>query len=351
MEKVYLRYPDDKEGAIFYALALNATASPSDRTYSNQKEGRSDFERDFFRGAAEPPGRSPLSHSQLRLSRRLPNWGLSAAICYSKIAPSVPHALHMPSHIFTRLGKWQESVHANRASLAAWPRTTRFVTMARAWPGISRCTPWTISNTRTCNLGKTMPQKSLSTMSMPSVKRRQRRLVLHMQWRPFRRAMPWSEGIGSLAANLSLPSATMSWSSFPWTKAMISYARALGAARTGDVAGARMEIEHLQSAHDALVARNKYWADQIEVQRLAAASMLSHAQGRDADALSELTQASDLEASMEKNPVTPGGIVPAHELLGDLLLEAQSTRTSLEKAYEQTLATDPESPPKCIRCR
>ena len=130
---------------------------------------------------------------------------------------------------------------------------------------------------------------------------------------------------------------------------------ALGAARTGDVAGARMEIEHLQSAHDALVARNKYWADQIEVQRLAAASMLSHAQGRDADALSELTQASDLEASMEKNPVTPGGIVPARELLGDLLLELNRPAQAL-KAYEQTLAIDPNRLPKWYtvplrRCR
>ena len=87
---------------------------------------------------------------------------------------------------------------------------------------------------------------------------------------------------------------------------MISYARALGAAQTGDVARARTEIEQLQLAHDDLVVRNKYWADQIEVQRLAAASMLSHAQGQDEEALAELRQASDLEASMDKHPVTPG---------------------------------------------
>jgi tetratricopeptide (TPR) repeat protein len=121
---------------------------------------------------------------------------------------------------------------------------------------------------------------------------------------------------------------------------MVSYARALGAARTGDVAGARAEIEQLQSAHDALAARDKYWADQIEVERLAATSMLSRAQGQDEEALAQLTQASELEASMEKHPVTPGGLVPSRELLGDLLLEL-GRPTQASSAYKQTLATDP----------
>jgi tetratricopeptide (TPR) repeat protein len=112
-------------------------------------------------------------------------------------------------------------------------------------------------------------------------------------------------------------------------------------ARPGrEISQAQDWIEQLQSAHDALAARNKYWADQIEVERLAAASMLSHAQGRDEEALGELTQASDLEASMDKHPVTPGGIVPVRELLGDLLLELNRPAQAL-KAYEQTLATDP----------
>ena len=108
----------------------------------------------------------------------------------------------------------------------------------------------------------------------------------------------------------------------------------------GDVARARTEIEQLQLAHDDLVVRNKYWADQIEVQRLAATSMLSHAQGQDEEALAELRQASDLEASMDKHPVTPGSIVPIRELLGDLLLQLNRPAQALI-AYQQTLATDP----------
>jgi tetratricopeptide (TPR) repeat protein len=121
---------------------------------------------------------------------------------------------------------------------------------------------------------------------------------------------------------------------------MITYARALGAARTGDIAAARTGIGQLQAAHDALATRNKYWADQIEVERQAAVSMLALAQGRNADALTVLRQAADLEASMDKHPVTPGGIVPMRELLGDLLLELNQPADALQ-AYEQSLSADP----------
>ncbi len=143
-----------------------------------------------------------------------------------------------------------------------------------------------------------------------------------------------------LAAKLSQPPLAFDWDVFPWTKAMITYARALGAARTGDVANAQIEIEHLQAAHDSLIGRDRYWADQIEVQRLAATAMLAHAQGKDEEALAGLRQAGDLEASMDKHPVTPGGIVPMRELLGDLLLEVNQPAQALI-AYEQTLSTDP----------
>ena len=282
MEKVYLRYPDDKEGAIFYALALNATASPSDRTYSNQKKAAQILNAIF----AEQPNHPGVAHYLIHSydSAPLAELGLPAAICYSKIAPSVPHALHMPSHIFTRLGKWQDSVDANRASLAAGQDyALRHYGAGVAWDQSLHAMDYL--EYAYLQLGQDHAAKELvddvdafreATPATPPPL---------MQWRPFRRAMPWSEGIGSWRRTFHFRRRQCPWSSFPWTKAMISYARALGAAQTGDVARARTEIEQLQSAHDDLVARNKYWADQIEVQRLAAASMLSHAQGRDAEAL------------------------------------------------------------------
>ncbi len=117
MEQVHLRYPDDREGAIFYALALNATAPPTDKTFANQKKAAQFLNKIFI----EQPNHPGIAHYLIHSydSAPLAALGLPAAICYAKIAPSVPHALHMPSHIFTRLGKWQDSVEANRSSLAA----------------------------------------------------------------------------------------------------------------------------------------------------------------------------------------------------------------------------------------
>jgi predicted Zn-dependent protease len=337
METVHQRYPDDREAAIFYALALNATASPTDKTFSNQKKAAQILNEIFTEQPNHPGVAHYLIHSYD--SAPLAALGLPAAICYSKIAPAVPHALHMPSHIFTRLGKWQESVDANRESLAAGQDySVRHWGEGVAWDQSLHAMDYL--EYAYLQLGQDKAAKQLvdevsafREATPPTLPAAYAMAAIPARYAVERRDWP-------LAANLSLPQAAIPWSSFPWTKAMISYARALGAARTGDVAGARAEIEQLQSAHDALVTRNKYWADQIEVQRLAAMSMLSHAQGEDEEALSDLTQASDLEASMDKHPVTPGSIVPTRELLGDLLLELNRPAQAL-RAYEQTLATDP----------
>jgi tetratricopeptide (TPR) repeat protein len=337
MESVHQHYPDDREAAIFYALALNAIASPTDTTFSNQKKAAQILNEIF----AEQPNHPGVAHYLIHSydSAPLAALGLPAAICYSKIAPSVPHALHMPSHIFTRLGKWQESVDANRQSLAAGQDyALRHWGEGVAWDQSLHAMDYL--EYAYLQLGQDHAAKQLvddvsafREATPPTLGAAYAMAAIPARYAVERRDWP-------LAANISLPQAAISWSSFPWTKAMISYARALGAARRGDVAGAQAEIEQLQSAHDALVARNKYWADQIEVQRLAATSMLSRAQGQDEEALAELTQASDLEASMDKNNVTPGSIVPSRELLGDLLLELNRPAQALS-AYEQTLATAP----------
>lgn len=337
MERVHQRYPDDREAAIFYALALITTASPTDKSLSNQKKAAQILNEIFTEEPNHPGVAHYLIHSYD--SAPLAALGLPAAICYSKIAPSVPHALHMPSHIFTRLGKWQDSVDANRQSLAAaqdyalrhWGEGVAWDQSLHAMDYLE----YAYLQLRQDHAAKQLVDdvNAFREATPPTLPAAYAMAAIPARYAVERR--DWA-----LAANLSPPQATSQWSSFPWTKAMISYARALGAARTGNVAGARAEIAQLQTAHDALVARNKYWADQIEVQRLAAASLLSRAQGQDEEAVMELTQASDLEASMDKHPVTPGGIVPTRELLGDLLLELNRPGQAL-RAYEQTLATDP----------
>ena len=239
MEKVYLSYPDDREGAIFYALALVATASPLDRTYSNQKKAAQILNAIFTEQPNHPGVAHYLIHSYD--SAPLAELGLPAAICYSKIAPSVPHALHMPSHIFTRLGKWQDSVDANRASLAAAQdyALRHYGMPALLWT--SCCMRWTISNTRTCSFGKTVPQKN-------SLRRRCQRLP---EATPATLPAAIRNGGNSGALCRGAKGLDAGGERFHFhrrqclgavsrgTRAIISYARALGAARTGDVAHAR----------------------------------------------------------------------------------------------------------------
>jgi hypothetical protein len=238
MEKVYLRYPDDREAAIFYALALNATASPSDKTYSNQKRAAQILNAIF----AEQPNHPGVAHYLIHSydSAPLAELGLPAAICYSKIAPSVPHALHMPSHIFTRLGKWQDSVDVNRASLAAaqdyalrqygagvaWDQSLHamdYLEYAYLQLGQDHAAKGLVDDVNAFR--EATPATLAAAYAMAAIPARY--AVERRDW--------------TLAANLSLPSAALPWSSFPWTKAMISYARALGAARTGDLAGSRLD--------------------------------------------------------------------------------------------------------------
>ena len=337
MEQVFLRYPDDREAAVFYALALNATASPTDKTYANQKKAAQILNKIFIEQPNHPGVAHYLIHSYN--SAPLAELGLPAAICYAKIAPSVPHALHMPSHIFTRLGKWQDSIEANRASLAsgeeyalrqygegvAWDQSLHamdYLVYAYLQLGQDRAAKQVVD--------EVVAFRKSATQTLPAAY-----AIAAIPARYAVERRDWAQ-----AANLSPPPLTFAWDVFPWTKAMITYARALGAARTGDVAGAQAEIGRLQAAHDAVISRNKYWADQIEVQVLAATSMLARAQGRDEEAIALLGQAADLEASMDKHPVTPGGIAPARELLGDLLLELNQPARAL-MAYEASLGADP----------
>jgi len=143
------------------------------------------------------------------------------------------------------------------------------------------------------------------------------------------------------AAALAAPAVAFPWQRFPWTPAMIAYARALGAAHTGDFAGARAEIDKLQAAHDVLIAaKNAYWAGQVSVQVQSAKAVLAFAEGRKDEALSLMRAAADADDAAEKSPVTPGSILPAREMLADMLLEAQQPALALAE-YERSLEAAP----------
>jgi tetratricopeptide (TPR) repeat protein len=337
MEQVHLRYPDDREGGVFYALALVATAPPTDKTYANQRKAREILEK----VRAELPDHPGVAHYLIHAndSAELAEDGLKAALCYADIAPAVPHAPHMPSHIFTRLGIWQQSIDANRASQAAALAYVREELGPDAFDGETVHSmdylEYAYLQTGQDREAKQVVEElqSFGRAKGPSLPMAYAIAAIPARFAVERRN--WSE-----AAALTAPSMPFPWERFPWAEAMISYTRALGMARTGDIAGAETEIAKLQSLKQKLdQAKDDYWAKQVEVQRLGASGILAHARGNDKQAVELVRAAAELDATMDKHPATPAEVLPARELLADLLLELNDPAAAL-KEYELSLRTD-----------
>ena len=323
---------------MFYALALDTTAPPTDKTYTNQKKAAEILNKVWKEQPNHPGVVHYLIHSDD--SAQFAQAGLDAAICYAKIAPDVPHALHMPSHIFTRLGMWQQSIDSNRAANAA---ALAFV-QKNLGPG-----SYDLETVHTMDY---LEYAYLQTAQDGPAKAVIDELVSFRQSAGTN--LPTAYAVAAIparfalelrdwpaAASLSTPAIGFPLERFPWAEAMISYARALGEARTGDIAGAQTDIARLQSLKDKLSgAKDTYWANQVEVQRLAAAGVLAHVQGDDKKAVELARAAADLEATMDKSPATPSPVLPARELLADLLLELNQPEAAF-KEYTEMLRTDP----------
>ncbi len=337
MEQVHLRYPDDREAGVFYALALVATAPATDKTYANQKKARVILET----VRAELPNHPGVAHYLIHAndSAELAEDGLTAALCYADIAPAVPHALHMPSHIFTRLGMWRQSIDANRAAEAASLAYVREELGPDAFDGE---TVHTMDYMEYAYLQKGQDRDAKRVVDELMTFGRAKGPNLPMAYAiaamPARYAVErrnWSE-----AAAVTPPPMPFPWERFPWAEAMISFTRALGAAHTGDTAAAEVEIAKLQSLKQKLdEKKDDYWAKQVEVQRLAASGILAHAQGNDKQAVELVRAAADLDASMDKHPATPAEVVPAREVLADLLLELNDPAAALTE-YQQTVSAE-----------
>jgi hypothetical protein len=336
MEQVYLRYPDDREAGVFYALALNATALPTDKSYANQRKAAAILEKVH----GEQPQHPGVAHYLIHRydSATLAEQGLPAARSYGQIAPAVPHAQHMPSHIFTRLGLWEESIASNLTAHAA---ALAYVTEASGPGSWDQETLHTMDYLEYAYLqgaqdgeAKRVVDELTTFHKGPAALP----VAYAMAAIPARYALErrnWAE-----AAALQASATPFPWERFPWAEGMTSFTRTLGAARTGDTAGAEAGLAKLQSLKDKLVqANDTYWANQVEVQRLGAAAVVARVQGRDRDSIEQARAAADLESTMEKHPATPGAILPARELLADLLLETNDPGAALTE-YERSLGTD-----------
>ncbi len=337
MERLYLRYPQDHEGAVFYALALLGTALPTDKTFANQQRAGEILNRVLLSEPEHPGVAHYLIHSFDYPP--LASLALTAARSYAKIAPSSPHALHMPSHIFTRLGLWQESITSNIAAAAAAKNYT-----ARMHPGTASFDQLhamyylAYAYLQTAHDGK-VKEIVENLYAIKKVDANNFASAYAFAAIPARYALErrqWAE-----AAALKVHPADFPWNNFSYAEAMIYFARSLGASRSGDAAGAGKDIERLTSIQRSLAeARENYWATQVEIQRRAATAWLAHAEGKQEAALQLMRSAADLEDSTEKHPVTPGAIVPARELLGELLLELREPRQAL-KEFEASLLVSP----------
>jgi tetratricopeptide (TPR) repeat protein len=337
MQQLSERYPGDREAAVFYALALNASALKTDKTFANQKKAAEILNKIWKEQPDHPGIVHYLIHSDD--SPQLAAAGLDAAICYAKVAPDVPHALHMPSHIFTRLGMWQQSIDSNRAAHAA---ALNYVLKSRGPGSYDQETLHTMDYLEYAYLQTAQDGAAKQVVDELVGFRESEGVTLPSAYAiaaiPVRYALERRDWAS--AAALSEPAIGFPLERFPWAGAMIAYARALGYAQTGNIAGAEAEIGRLQSLEDKVKGGDTYWANQVEVQRLSAAGVLAHVQGDDKKAVALLRAAADLDATMDKHPATPSSVLPARELLADLLLELDQSAAALTE-YRAVLRTDP----------
>ena len=337
MERLAARYPEDREASIFYALALDATAPPTDKTYANQLKAAAILEKIV----AEQPNHPGVAHYLIHSYDAAPlaTRSLTAARDYSKIAPAVPHALHMPSHIFTRLGLWHESIDSNLASADAGKAYVAKQGGGYAWDQTLHAQDYLaygyLQVCRDIAARRVVEEVAEYRRAEPgSLAAAYALVAVPARYALERRS--WTE-----AAALTMPAITFPWERYPWAEAIAVYTHSLGAARTGNVAAAEKDVQRLLALRDALgQAKNTYWADQVEVQRRAAAGFVARAKGNPDEALTLLGSAADLESSMDKHPVTPAAIVPARELLADMLLDLNRPAEAL-KEYQSSLTAEP----------
>jgi tetratricopeptide (TPR) repeat protein len=333
-EKVYRQFPEDLEAACFYALAHMATADPSDKTYAKQKRAGAIAEKVLYQISDHPGAHHYIIHAYDY--PELAEKALAVARNYGKIAPSVPHALHMPTHIFTRYGIWEESIAMNRRSADAalkhpvggaislhYTHALDYLAYAYLQRGEDKKAKQVLDTIR--DIKKPVQAHVASAYTFAAV--------------PARLALERQEWADAASLKPRLP-ANYPWERFPAMEAVTHFARALGAARSGNTQVAGKALEKLAALHDLSVKISAYWTKQIEIMRLSALAWSKYEGGLKEEGLNIMQKAAEMEASTEKHPVTPGEVLPARELLGDMLLE-MGRYTKAKEAYETALNRSP----------
>ena len=322
-EALAARYPTDDEAQIFYALYLAGTQSLTDQTYKAYLTAADILEKQFVKHPDHPGVAHYLIHSYD--APPIAPKGVPAARRYASIAPAAPHALHMPSHIFTRVGLWTESAETNVRSAASARRDGDGDEQAHAMDYMVYAY---LQLARDTDARRVVDERG--------------QVARYVRFAgPYAlAAIPARYAVerGDWAAATKLEPTP---GAFPFAEALTHFARGLGAARTGDAAGAEKEGLELARLRDALkAAKNEYWATEVEVSRLGVAAWAALARGKSDDALALMRSAADAEDRSEKHIVTPGRILPARELLGDMLLELKRPAEAL-KEFETAQLREP----------
>lgn len=334
MEKLHAENPDDKEAAIFYALALNSVADPKDKTFANQKKA-GEILNNIFPGEPDHPG---VAHYIIHSYDypELAELGLSSARKYAEIAPSSAHAQHMPSHIFIRLGLWEEAIQSNLKSAEAATCYSENLQKQGHWFNELHALDYIMYAYMqssqlekakelldyTKGIREVYPVHNVASFyalaAIPS------RYPLELR--------NWEE-----AVNVQRISGNFSWEDYPWESSIVSFAHALGFAHKKDLEKAKGALEELKANHQKLVEKqDSYKAGQVEIQMKASEAWIAYAEGNGEKAIKLMSDAADMEDATAKHPVTPGEVLPARELLGDLYA-SQGKYDKALNAYQLSL--------------
>lgn len=325
MEALAAKYPKDDEAQIAYAITLNTSASPADKTYAQQTKGASLLEP-ISKRMPQHPG---VTHYLIHLYDypETAEKGLEAANRYAKLAPEAPHAQHMPSHIYTRVGYWKESIGSNAAAAKAAKVDKEasnqlhgqdYMVYAHLQLGQDKSARAVIDEmTASQNIGPNAFASQFALAASPA-----RYVVERGDWRAAAQLQPRP-------------------GPFSHTMAITHFARALGAARSGNPDAAKADIAKLAELRDKLrEAKDAYWSEIVDIQRQVATAWVLAAESKHDEALKAMSAAADAEDKTEKAPVTPGPLAPARELYGFMLLERGMAKEALA-AFEATKAKEP----------
>lgn len=338
MEQIYNSEKDDTEAGVFYALAITSAANPNDKTYASQKKAGAILQKLF----KEQPNHPGIAHYVIHTYDypEIAENALATARRYAEIAPASAHAQHMPSHIFTRLGLWQESIDTNINSASSAICYAESVNPDANWAQEIHAVDYLVY--AYLQMGNNIKaQEYLDEMKdVSAVFPKQHFATSYaLVAMPVRMALEnkqWED-----ASNLQLPSIDFTWETLHWETAILHFGKALGYAHTDNITSAENELQILKALHKKLLDTNaSYKAGQVNVQVHASEAWIELTKGNNDNAITLMRKAALLENKTSKHAVTPGEVLPADELLGDMLLALNKPAEALE-AYEVNLKGHP----------